>query len=234
MPNDEQIHWPFISTIRNNSYFFTGFTIFLLIGGITLLLIEQGDLLLFFSENRTYFGDAFFRNLTKAGEELSYLGLVILFLFIHFRVALLIPVTGIIVSVISYLTKAFFLHPRPSVYYKNLGKLGEINLVEGVDLLGGATSFPSGHTMSAFALFALVALFFKNKKWLGIVLFVAAFGVGLSRIYLVQHFFQDIYMGAIIGVLIALAIFEIQAIFPNKPTNFLDKKLFRLKAIGIE
>ncbi len=228
MPDKDQTRLLLFSSLKSticvNAYLFACFGLFLLLGGIALLWMNQGDLLLFFSNHRSPFGNAFFRNVTKAGEELTYLSLVVLFLFIRFRISLLIPITGGIVSVVSYLTKAFFLHPRPSVYYKNLGFLQEINLVEGVYLLGGLTSFPSGHTMSAFALFTLVALFLKNKKWLGVFLFTAALGVGLSRVYLVQHFFKDIYMGAIIGVILALLIFGFQAIFPIKRTHLLDRK----------
>jgi len=183
-----------------NRYFFTCFFIYLIIGGLGLFALNHGDLLIYLSENRTPFGDFFFRNVTKLGEEWSYIFFVGLFIFIRFRYALLIPITGLIVTIISFLTKSYFLQPRPSVYYKKLGTLADLNLVEGVRLVKGLTSFPSGHTMSAFALFTIIALLSNRNRGTAILLFLLAVAVGLSRVYLVQHFLRDIYLGAILGV----------------------------------
>ena len=45
-------------------------------------------------------------------------------------------------------------------------------------------------------------MIFTKKKPLGILFFLLAVIVGLSRIYLSQHFFMDIYFGSIVGVVI--------------------------------
>jgi len=200
--------------IRQNASFFTLFFLFLLIGGLGLISFKQGDLLLYFSDNRSCFGDLFFKYGTKLGEEWAFISILVLFLFIRFRYALLIPLTGLIVTLVSFLSKNYFLHPRPSEYYKSLGTLQDINLIDGVHLVKGLSSFPSGHTMAGFALFSLTAFLLKRKKGMGIVLFVCALVVGISRVYLVQHFLKDVYLGAIMGVLIAMVIYSIQARFP--------------------
>ncbi len=210
--------------IQTNLYLAIAFLGFITLGGIALSLLNQGDLLLYFSENRTPFWDIFFRNGTKLGEEWTYIGFLIFFLFIRFRYAVLIPITGIIVTIISFLSKSFFLHPRPSLYYKDLGTLGDINLVEGVYLVKGLSSFPSGHTMSAFAIFTLVALLLKQKKGVALLLFAMAIIVGLSRIYLVQHFLEDVYLGGVMGFLIAVFIYEIQRRFPMDTSRWIDRK----------
>ncbi len=211
--------------IQDNVYLFLAFIAFIIVGGITLTLLSQGDLLLYFSENRTSFWDAFFRNGTKLGEEWAYISFLIFFLFIRFRYALLIPITGGIVTIISFLSKSFFLHPRPSLYYKELGTLSDINLVEGVHLAKGLSSFPSGHTMSGFALFTLVALLVKQKKGVALLLFATAIIIGLSRIYLVQHFLKDVYLGGIMGFLIAVFIYEVQRRFTIDESRWIDRKL---------
>jgi len=200
--------------IQDNLYLFIAFLIFIILGGIALSLLQQGDLLLYFSENRTPFWNAFFKYGTRLGEEWTYISLLVFFLFIRFRYALLVPITGIVVTIISFLSKNFFLHPRPSLYYKELGTLADINLIEGVYLVKGLSSFPSGHTMSAFAIFTLVALLFNNKRSMALILFTLAIIVGFSRIYLVQHFLKDVYLGGIMGVIIAFIIFKIQQLFP--------------------
>ena len=211
--------------ISQNAFFFGCFSLFLLIGGISLISIEQGDLLLYFSNHRSYFGDLFFKYGTKLGEEWAFIGTLVLFLFIRFRYALLIPLIGLVVTIISYLSKTFFLHPRPSEYYKTLGTLQDINLVEGVHLVKGLSSFPSGHTMAGFALFSLTAFLLNQKKGLAVLLFFCALVVGISRVYLVQHFLKDVYLGAIMGVLIAMAIYAFQARFPVNSDWKMDGKM---------
>ena len=201
--------------------------LFLIIAGFGLFQYEQGSLLLFFSEHRSEWGDLFFRYITKIGEEPAYLLFFIYFLFIRYRYALLVPLTGVVVTIVSITAKQFFLHPRPSVYYRALGKLEEIKLVENVYLLGGPTSFPSGHTMSGFAIFTLVALLIPQKKTMAVVLFCMAVLVGVSRIYLVQHFLKDIYLGAIMGVALACIIHLIQARYPFQEGKWWDKKIGR-------
>ncbi len=215
----------FIAILRHNTYFFTFFLLFLVIGGISLSSFQQGDLLLYFNNNRSYFGDLFFKYGTKLGEEWAFIAILILFLFIRFRYALLIPLAGLIVTIVSYLSKSFFLHPRPSQYYKSLGTLQELNLIEGVPLVKGLSSFPSGHTMAGFALFSLTAFLWKRKKGMGILLFLCALIVGISRIYLVQHFLKDVYLGAILGVLIAMIIYVIQSKYPFKEGRKIDGKI---------
>jgi membrane-associated phospholipid phosphatase len=114
------------------------------------------------------------------------------------------------VSVISYLSKSFFAHDRPFAYFEKLGIAGQLNLVEGIKVHSGATSFPSGHTMAGFALFAFMAFCAPNKKTTGALCFLLALIVGLSRIYLTQHFFKDVYLGAFMGVVIAMFWYYLQ------------------------
>ncbi len=215
----------FLSLLRQNAAFFTLFSLFLLTGGTSLISFQQGDLLIYFSEHRSHLGDLFFKYGTKLGEEWAFITILIFFLFIRFRYALLIPLTGLIVTLVSFLSKNFFLHPRPSEYYKSLGTLQDIQLIEGVHLVKGLSSFPSGHTMAGFALFSLTAFLLKRKKGVGIVLFLLALVVGISRIYLVQHFLKDVYLGAIMGVVIAMGVYALQAKYPINKLSKLDDRL---------
>jgi undecaprenyl-diphosphatase len=60
-------------------------------------------------------------------------------------------------------------------------------------------SFPSGHTMTAFA-FAVALRPFFPQAWMLLVLL--AINIGISRILLGMHFFTDILAGALLGCLI--------------------------------
>jgi undecaprenyl-diphosphatase len=70
----------------------------------------------------------------------------------------------------------------------------------------GSPSFPSGHSMSAFAVATAIALLAPRMRWpvLGLAALIA-----FSRVYLGVHFWLDVLAGAVlgsaIGALIALA-----------------------------
>lgn len=197
--------------MKDNRYYFVFFALFLGIAGMMLFNIDQGDAIFFFNERRSALGDFFFRYFTKVGEEWAY-PVVILLLILSFkprnyRYLIYVPLLGGIVSLVSYLTKSYFRHPRPLLYFERNGMLDQINQVAEVSLYGGLNSFPSGHTMSAFALYTFVAMTIPNKRLGGILLFLVAFLVGISRIYLVQHFLKDVFLGAIIGVIIGLLLY---------------------------
>lgn len=177
--------------------------IFLIVAGIALLMTEQGTGLRFCSNNRNEFWNLFFIYGTQLGEEPVYAILTIIGLFISFRFAIKIPFIGFSIMGISFFLKSIFLHKRPALYYKDLGLLENFNMVEGVHLLTGLTSFPSGHTMSGFGLFYLLALHFNKKISIGVLCFILALIVGISRIYLFEHFLKDVFFGGICGIIIA-------------------------------
>lgn len=67
-------------------------------------------------------------------------------------------------------------------------------------------SFPSGHSTSSFL--AATMLYHYNKK-LGIVGYVFAFLVALSRTYLNAHYFTDILVGSLLGIYIGFLFVKI-------------------------
>src|SRR4029077_2609136 len=70
----------------------------------------------------------------------------------------------------------------------------------------GYSSFPSGHTASAFALATIASILDPVKQRSIIYLFIACV-IGYSRIYLGQHFPADVYGGAILGFLSAVLVY---------------------------
>jgi membrane-associated phospholipid phosphatase len=67
---------------------------------------------------------------------------------------------------------------------------------------GSSTSFPSGHTVGAFAL-AGVLIFGSRSLTLRVVAFALAAGVGLSRILAFRHWTSDVTASAVIGLVSA-------------------------------
>jgi len=204
------------STFQENRFYGISFFAWLILGALIIFLIEKGDAILFFNDHRSYYGDLFFRYATMLGEEIMYL-LIFIFLMIYRRRAVwLVPMTGVVVLLISKGLKEFFQQNRPIAWFKEMNLYEVLNLIEGEPLFSGASSFPSGHTMSAFALFGLLAFLIPQKKSVALVILSIALLVGISRVYLIHHFFIDIYAGSIIGTLLALIIYSLWSKFQPK------------------
>jgi membrane-associated phospholipid phosphatase len=88
---------------------------------------------------------------------------------------------------------------RPRMFFEDFASFRQIEDVE----YYSSNAFPSGHTATAFTIALILSIFLTDKRW-SIVFILLAIGVGISRIYLMQHFFVDVYFGAIFGVISAL------------------------------
>jgi membrane-associated phospholipid phosphatase len=162
-------------------------------------LLDQSTLFDFLNPPHTLFTDRLFFVLTGFGNAmyLGVLGIVFLMLrsepfwprFTHLLTSFLLSSLVVVIA-----KNAFFAEvPRPVVV---LGA-DALQLVEGVDICSWR-SFPSGHTTTAFALIAVLAIGQNNLQSVLWALFALA--VGYSRIYLNQHFPIDVAVGAVIGL----------------------------------
>ncbi len=61
------------------------------------------------------------------------------------------------------------------------------------------TSFPSGHSTSAFAIATVIAEQYKHKKWVSVLSYSLAALTGLSRIEANKHWASDVFLGAVLG-----------------------------------
>jgi len=71
------------------------------------------------------------------------------------------------------------------------------------------TSFPSGHTTTAFAVASVLAQGYKDKIWIGITSYSIATLVGLSRINDGKHWATDVLAGAALGAFIGTTLSKI-------------------------
>jgi membrane-associated phospholipid phosphatase len=225
-----------LSIIEKNKSYLGLYLLFFITLFIYQISFYQTDALFFFSHHRSGFLNGLFLFITRFGEEFSYIFLALWFWYKNDRKTILkIIMTSIAVLVISIILKFIFSHPRPITFLENAGVLNKIELVNGY-VLRGMNSFPSGHTMSAFALYSSLALQFpKHKNWQKGLLIVAIL-VGMSRVYLVAHFPEDVLLGSAMGVFIALGIeyFFTKKLYPKakeavkeiaKEEPLLDKEL---------
>ncbi len=87
------------------------------------------------------------------------------------------------------------------------------------------TSFPSGHTTTAFAIASVLARGYKDKIWIGITSYSVATLVGLSRLHDGEHWATDVIAGAALGTAIGLTLSSIN--FSAKDNIDLGPTAFR-------
>ena len=190
--------------ISQNLYFFIPYFVFLAAGAVTLYLIDKGDAVIWFNEHHDAFYDNFFYYSSMVGKGIIF-GYFLLFLgIIRFRYLLIGLSTFLGSGLVAQILKHLFKEPRPKAFFENFGAF---SLVEGISVYS-SLSFPSGHTTAGFSIFIFFSLITKYKP-AGLIYFLCAASIGLSRIYLVQHFLIDVYFGSIVGTFISIMIYQI-------------------------
>ncbi len=217
-----------LKLLTENRYFFIPFLLALIVGTYLLATVEKGTFVLYFATERKPLIDQIFLWITRCAEEPVYAVIALTCLFIRFRYTILVALAGILSLLISSVLKSLFALPRPGYVYWVENDRDIISYVPGYPANEAMSSFPSGHTMSAFALYGLIALLLYNKKW-GLPLFILALLIGISRIVLTQHFLQDVYFGAFLGVLLAMVLYRIHRAFPPNASRLIDQSLRNIR-----
>jgi membrane-associated phospholipid phosphatase len=193
----------FKTLVKSNLYFFIPFAAFVCVGGVLLSVHDKETLLIAINSKYSKFGDFLFQYYTHVGDGSFYLVLAFLILLFVSKYKAIVMIasytfTSLIAQLIKYNIPGENFRPRSHFWLDS----HRIHFVDGVEIMV-SHSFPSGHTTSAFSMFLLFSIFVKNRL-LSFVFFVMALMVGYSRMYLGQHFFADVYGGAIIGTFLTL------------------------------
>jgi membrane-associated phospholipid phosphatase len=109
---------------------------------------------------------------------------------LRMNVVMLVAVLLLVLAVSQGL-KALIHRDRPFTTYPYIEKLSS----------GGDSSFPSGHTLEAFAMAAAISLLFRRKKII-IPVYTWAVLVAYSRMALGVHYPSDVLAGILIGTFI--------------------------------
>ncbi|WP_428330176.1 phosphatase PAP2 family protein [Mucilaginibacter sp.] len=152
------------------------------------------------NERNCEFADWIAPYITDIGNGWTTIALSALLLLFNYRAAFLLATAYAVTSLFAQVLKFIFDKPRPTLLFKD--QLSRIHLVPGVDMLK-YNSFPSGHTVSAFSAAIVILYITKNKNW-SVPLLILAVLIGYSRMYLSQHFFEDVMAGSVVGVFIAI------------------------------
>jgi len=164
------------------------------------LIYTKDEIYFAVNVRNTDFLDTIEPYITDLGNGWTIVILSAIVALFNYRVAFLLITTFIITSLSVQAAKFFFDAPRPKLYFAK--ELGKLHFAKGVEILSH-NSFPSGHTLTAFATGVLLTYLAKNKTW-GILLVFYGVMVGFSRMYLSEHFFEDVIGGSIMGVVLTI------------------------------
>lgn len=118
------------------------------------------------------------------------------------------PLKWVYAFVIGFALHAVFVHvfkqwlahgfERPFLYYQQIGLSHAFDWIEGLSMKK-LNSFPSGHTTTVFFFASFLSSMLDSKR-LPYLLAIVALTAGISRVYLGQHWYIDVYAGMLFGV----------------------------------
>ncbi|MES2060633.1 MAG: phosphatase PAP2 family protein [Bacteroidota bacterium] len=162
------------------------------------LLYTRHDIYFAVNSFHTDFLDSIEPYITYIGDGITVIILSAILVLFNYRASFLLITSYVLTALTAQILKYSFDMPRPKAYFA--AELDKIHFVKGLYILT-VHSFPSGHTVTAFSAGVVITYLAKNKAW-GLVLLLVALMVGYSRMYLSQHFFEDVTVGSAVGVLV--------------------------------
>lgn len=223
---------------QNAIYMILSLTL-LLVLGLAILCIPKAQLHILLCDRHTHARDIFYMYYTKVAEWIPYAICVIILLFGRVGNAVMatscIAISGLTTQILKHLIDA----PRPLTWFANNMPSVSLPLVEGVEM-SQYLSFPSGHTTTFFALFFILSTIITKQihipnhtkknlysALIQTICFILATLGAYSRIYLSQHFAQDIAGGIIVGLVISILVCHIFR--PFEPKKWFQYRLLSKK-----
>ena len=217
------------SILFANRWFFGCYGLFFF-AGLTLVLV-QGKAGAFLLLNPYHRGplDLFFTNYTYLGDGLFTLAVIVVLLIRRRHTAASqVLIAFLLSALVAQILKSALSLPRPREFFNQGQYEGPYTyFIQGVTLRG-FSSFPSGHSTSIFALATMLAMLGSVKQWNWLYL-LAAIAVGYSRIYLGQHFLNDVLAGSLTGVIVAVSV---HCLFSERIGFWVDRRKRRKEGKG--
>jgi len=173
------------------------FCFFLLIGAYVLTAFSSIEFTLFLNSIHSPFLDHLFLWITLLGDGSLIMVLSFLLLFKKYYYSLISIILLINSGLLAYIfKKMLFVNSMRPLFYLSVS---EIHIPHGIHFYY-KNAFPSVHAMTVFVVASLLIWIYQNHILSYLSLLMAGL-VCISRVYLLQHFFIDVYFGAILGVL---------------------------------
>jgi len=177
--------------------FFVPYLVVLMLCLLIKILFSREQIYFAVNSRNFPFGDFISPYLTDLGNFWTVIVLSLILVMFSYAKAFMLLLVNTVTALTAQVVKHIFDSPRPTLYFQS--QLAHIHFVKGVEMLR-LHSFPSGHTVTAFSTAVLFTYWAKNKFW-GFPLLILAMCVGYSRMYLSEHFFEDVTAGSVIGTI---------------------------------
>jgi membrane-associated phospholipid phosphatase len=167
--------------------------------------------------------DLFFIYATHLGDGLMPTVLALALLFLKdVRSALMVGLScGSSAIIVQFLKRQVFSHmDRPGRFREGLGDMHWVADIE----LNNHFSFPSGHSTAAFSMCFALAVILGRPKW-GLAMALIGGVLAFSRVYLSQHFTQDIIAGAALGTVTAYFVYRWLYVSPFSQRPWLYRRV---------
>ena len=218
-----------LNTIRENRYFFIPLLLFYCFAIYRISIYSKIDNHLFFNQFvGNPFVDSIFKYLTYLGDGFFVVFIALIWSMKNLRQSLILLITyGIAGGLVGILKNYVFDVPRPHFVFDYFHKDIFVKYVEGVEVLA-LNSFPSGHSTSAMVLFTCFAFYFSNPA-MKFLMSILGILVAFSRVYLSQHWINDITAGTFIGWSITFIFYTLEKYYHwfenlNHPIRYFFKK----------
>jgi membrane-associated phospholipid phosphatase len=183
--------------LQGQNGFMLVYVLFLAYFGYLQLQFSQAEMFLAINSLHSPRLDMFFYYITYLGDGLFFVLIIIIAAFFRYSAALLGLIIFLLSGLAAQVLKRFVFEDSLRPFAK-LADDFDLHRVPGVEQVM-TLSFPSGHTVTAFALaFFLTSLL--ERRYVGWLMAILAVLVAYSRVYLGQHYMVDVYVGSMIGL----------------------------------
>jgi membrane-associated phospholipid phosphatase len=214
------------SLVRENRFFFTLQALLFLLGSYPLLIVDKVTLLLQLNRFHYPFFDYFFYYAAFFGSSAMYALLMVTLVVMKCNNrTLLIGIGSFVVmsAVVQFMKRIVFFDQLRPISLLPTDTL--LHLVEGI-VPDTHLSFPSGHAATIFtAVFFIHLLMPRKSVWCSVLLLSGAVVVAYARVYLCQHFYRDIYVGAWVGTWATIVVYSVLMNWKG-PSAWLDQPAY--------
>lgn len=191
-------------------FFLVLVSIYLIVLQTSILILPKGEEIIYFYAIRNDILTHLFIFITHIGEWIPLTCIGIYLLFKNRKALAAIAVAFIPSDLLVLWVKKLLAYPRPLIYFNH----GEILPIDNFSPLF-YNSMPSGHTFSAFFSATVLCTLFNLNKLNQCLVFGIAILVGVSRMYLMCHFKEDVFVGSAMGILAGILPIFIYKYFPS-------------------
>ncbi|HTB51176.1 MAG TPA: phosphatase PAP2 family protein [Ferruginibacter sp.] len=184
--------------VKDNVWFLLPWLLFVITCSYFCIAYNKVDLHLLSNQFVGGWSDTLFLILTSTGDGLIIIFAILVLLFFNTRMAIQLAIIFVISTIIAHLFKDVLMVHMYRPYYVFNHLHIKLKLISGM-YMNEVSSFPSGHSMTAFSLLAFFA-FYIRQNYIKFIFCITAILIAYSRVYLSQHFLMDILAGALIGV----------------------------------